>query len=124
MRDRRQEMLGWKYGWLGGFVWVLILSVVFFVQGKVLPAVAGLVITSGAWAAVTSFSPWRHPHTSYRRLMVPIYLLIVIALVWGVWALGDLRQLGLNGPWGFLILMPAMIPLWTVGKRKWTDGDR
>ncbi len=28
MSDRRQEKIGWIGGWFGGFIWVLILSVV------------------------------------------------------------------------------------------------
>ena len=38
MRERRQEKIGWVGGWLGGFVWVLFLSVILFVRGQTLPA--------------------------------------------------------------------------------------
>ena len=33
MRERRQEKIGWVGGWLGGFVWVLLLSVMLLARG-------------------------------------------------------------------------------------------
>jgi len=122
MAERRHERAGWILAWLGGFIWVLILSAVCFAQGKGLQAALGLVITCGAGAAIVSFSPWRHPRTTYRRLMAPIYVLFVAAVAWGAWTLGDLRQMGINGPWSGLLLLPIMIPLWSVGGRRWEDG--
>ncbi len=55
--------------------------------------------------------------------MAKVVKLIAIALAWGVWAAGDLQQLGINSPWFAFILLPALTPLWTVGKRKWSDDD-
>ena len=123
MGERRQEQVGWIGGWLGGFVWGLILSILFFVQGKVMQAAIGLLITCIACAAIISLSPWRHPQIRYRRLMVPIYVLFLVAVAWGVWALGDLGQMGINSWWAVLILLPVLTPLWTVGNRCWNDGD-
>ena len=44
MNSRRGEKLGWTLGWCGGFVWVVILAIVAWVQGKTLHAAAGLAI--------------------------------------------------------------------------------
>jgi len=121
MADRRQEKIGWIGGWLGGFIWVLILSVMFFVQGKTMQAWVGMLITGGGLATILFFSPWRHPQVLYRLLMTPIYLLFFVAIAWGVWALGDLRLMGINSWWASLILLPILTPLWTVGKRRWDE---
>ena len=123
MLDRRHERIGWIGGWLGGFIWVLILSVMFFIQGKAMQAWIGLLITGGALAITLFFSPWRHPRVLYRLLMTPIYLLFFVAIVWGVWALGDLRLMGINSWWVILILLPVLMPFLTVGKRRWDDHD-
>ena len=123
MTERKHEKMGWILGWLGGFIWVLILSVVFFVQGKILEATLGLAITIGACVTIIFFSPWRHVRTTYRRLMAPIYVLFFTALAWGVWTLGDQRQLGINGAWSVLLFLPIMMPLWSVGSRRWEDSD-
>jgi len=123
MSDRRQEKIGWILGWSGGFVWVLILSIVFFVQGKILQGCIGVLITSGACVAILFFAPWRYPHARYRLLMAPIYTLLLLAIAWGVWAFGDPQKMGINSWWSALILLPVLIPFWTVGERRWDSDD-
>ena len=123
MRERNQEKLGWVGGWLGGFIWVLILSMVFFFQGKMLQAGMGLLITCVACAAILGCSPWRYPLTTYRLLMVPIYILFFVAVGWGVWSLGDPRQMGINSWWSVFLLLPILLPLWIVGDRRWEKHD-
>jgi len=122
MAGRRQEKLGWIGGWLGGFVWVAILAVVFLVQGRWLAGIVGLAVAVVACAAVLLTAPWRHPGTPYRVLLIPIYVLFFGAVGWGIWAMGDPRQLGLNGWWSLLLVLPILTPLWTVGGRRWEDG--
>jgi phosphatidylserine synthase len=123
MPVRKQEKVGWIGGWLGGFIWVLILSIVFFVQGKALHAWVGVVITCVASASIVFLSPWRFPKTQYRTLMMPIYVLFFLAIAWGVWSMGDPRQMGINSWWSALVLMPILIPLWTAGNRRWDEGE-
>lgn len=121
MIERKAEKTGWIGGWLGGFVWVLIQSVVFLVGGKTLEGAIGLLISVAACAAILTFAPWKHPGTRYRRLMLPLYLLVIGAVVWGVWALGGPRQLGIHSWWSLWLLIPVMMPLWSVGNRRWKD---
>jgi hypothetical protein len=121
--ERRQERIGWLGGWLGGFIWVAILAAVFLVQGRQVQAAIGLLITIVACGAIVLAAPWRHPATPYRTLMLPIYALFLVAVAWAVWTLGDARALGINSWWGLLLLLPALLPLWTVGNRRWGDGD-
>ena len=123
MRNRRQEKIGWVGGWFGGFIWVLILSVLFFFQGKTMHTAVGLLIAFVACVVIIIFAPWKHPQVQYRMLMIPIYLLVIVAVSWGVWALGGLRQMGINSWWGLLILLPALSPLLTLGNRCWNDGE-
>jgi hypothetical protein len=123
MGERRQEKIGWVGGWLGGFVWVLLLSVMLLVRGETLPAVIGLLISAMAYAAIGFFAPWRHPRTTYRRLLTPLYVLFFCAVGWGVWFFGGPRQIGLNSWWSLLLVLPLMMPLWMGGNRRWQDND-
>lgn len=123
MRERRQEKLGWTGGWLGGFVWVLILALVMFAQGHWGRGVLGLFIAGAACTSILAASPWRYPKTQYRVLMAPIYLLLFAAVGWGVWAFGDPRRMGINSWWTLLVLAPTLTPLWVVGRRRWEDGE-
>ncbi len=110
-------------GWSGGFVWVLILSVVVWVDGQTREALLGLVILGASLASILFFAPWRHPSLTYRRLMTPIYILFFAAIAWGVWALGDARQIGITGWGSALLLVPLSIPFVVLGPRRWRDGD-
>lgn len=123
MSDRKQEKVGWILGWSGGFIWVLILSVIFFVQGRMLQGCIGMLITSTAFVVILFFSPWRHPHSQYRALMAPIYILFLLAIIWGVWSSDDAYKMGFNSWWSALILLPVLIPFWTVGGRRWGSDD-
>jgi hypothetical protein len=123
MHECKQQKLGWIGGWLGGFFWVLILSVILAIRGETLPAVIGLLIGATAFAAVAFFAPWRHPRTTYRRLLAPIYVLFLCAVGWGIWSFGGPRQIGLNSWWSLLLLLPIMMPMWIVGNRRWENDD-
>lgn len=124
MSERKQEKVGWIGGWSGGFVWVVILSVVLLVQERTLEAVTGLLIAGLSFLAILLLVPWRHPQTPYRLLMLPIYLLFMVAIAWGVWSWGGWQEMGVTSWWSALILLPALLPFWTVGNRRWVDVDQ
>lgn len=121
--SRKQEKIGWIGGWGGGFIWVLILSLVSLVRGRVTEAVIGLLICCAAGAAIAFFAPWRHPRRTYRVLMLPIYAVLLAALAWAAWSMDGLRSLGINNGWGLFILLPVLLPLWIAGPRRWADGE-
>ena len=121
MQTRSGEKIGWTAGFLGGFIWVAALAVLFIIKGKVFLGALGLAITAAAVAAVIFFSPWRHPSTSAWKLMLAPYLLFTVSIVWSIFACGGLEKLGLNW-WNCLWLFPMLLPFWTGGSRKWTDG--
>jgi hypothetical protein len=83
MSERIQEKIGWIGGWSGGFIWVVILSVVLLFKGQTLGAVG-----------------------------------------WGVYTLGGPENMGFSSWWSLAILFPVLLPLWTVGNRRWDDEMR
>ena len=120
---RKGEKIGWTAGWMGGFIWVIILSMIFLVQGKLLSAVLGLLIALAAVLAIMRCAPWRYPNTPYWKLMLGPYAVFFISVAWAVWAYGGIRGLGLNC-WNLLWLLPMLIPFGTLSKRKWSDIDK
>ncbi|NIS90630.1 MAG: hypothetical protein GTN98_11230 [Woeseiaceae bacterium] len=121
MSERVQEKMGWIGGWSGGFIWVVILSAVLMFRGQLVHALAGLLIAGMAGLAIFFTAPWRHPRTTYRKLMVPIYLLLFVAVGWGIVTFGGPESFGFTSWWSLAILFPALLPLWTVGNRCWDD---
>lgn len=123
MSERKQEKIGWIGGWLGGFSWVLIVSIILLTKGQASEAGIGFLLTGLACAVIVLTSPWRHPRTRFRKLMTPIYLLLFVAIGWGAWSWGAWQPVGIGSWWSALILLPALAPLWTVGNRRWADGE-
>jgi len=119
---RKGEKIGWAAGWMGGVIWVIILSMIFLVQGRWLIAVLGLLIVVAAALAILLCAPWRYPNTPYWKLMLGPYAVFFISVAWAVWAYGGIYGLGLNW-WNFLWLLPVLIPFGTLSKRKWSDFD-
>lgn len=122
MSERRQQKLGWIVGWSGGFVWVLILSIVLSARGQLIGAGAGFLLAGVAISVIVLAAPWRNPQKPYRLLMAPIYFVLLICLIWAVWAWGGPQEMGFSSWWSLSVLIPVLIPLWTVGNRRWEDG--
>lgn len=122
MREARYgEKVGWTGGWMGGFLWVLVLSLVFFHQTKSGPALWGLFLCVAAAGAVVSFAPWRHPSTPYWRLMLAPYGVFLAAVVWAFWAFGGVRNAGLSW-WSLLWLIPVLSPFGMLSRRTWAEN--
>jgi hypothetical protein len=122
MANRAGEKRGWIWGWLGGFLSVVLLSVVFLVQGKLLQGFFGLALFSLAVAVIIAGAPWRHPGTAYWKLMLPVYAAFSGSIVWMLWSSGGAKELGLNW-WHAFVALPLLIPFQTVGRRRWDDSD-
>ena len=121
MANRLGEKAGWIGGWSGGFLWVLLLSVMWLAQGRFIEGVAGLLLVALAGLLIIATAPWRHPKVPYWKLMSPIYLLLVISCAWAIWAFGGKKDLGelLLSTWFLLLLFP----LGVVGRRRWSDSE-
>ena len=121
MAARRGEKIGWIGGWLGSFVWVLILALVIVFQGRIIAGISGLGLALVTFALVFIITPWHFPTTPYRYLLVPFYLLLAVCVAWALWATGSAQELGIS-PFSVFILLPLLSPLWIVGRRRWCDG--
>jgi hypothetical protein len=118
--NRKSEKMGWTLGWLGGFLWVAILSVVFLFQGNHLPGLTGLSLFCLSVVAVLTVTPWRYPTTPYGKLMLAPYGMFALSIIWVVWAYGGIQKTGLTW-WNLLWLLPMLIPFGTISRKKWMD---
>jgi len=120
MVDRRGEKIGWLAGWIGGFSWVAILSIVFMARGQWTPGCAGILLVLVAWGTVVFLSPWSRPKTPYWKLVLGPYVLFLSAAVWAIWAFGGIKWSDWNG-WNLLWVLPLFIPIGILNNRCWDD---
>jgi len=120
--NRRGEKIGWTAGWIGGFIWVAILSFVFCYQKKYEEALLGIFLTAAAVVAIFSFAPWRYPLTPYWKLMLAPYGMFFISIGWVIWSYGSLESLDFNW-WNLLWIIPALSPFGILSNRKWAETD-
>lgn len=122
MVKRTGEKIGWMAGWLGGFFWVFALSIMFLIQDKWLQGLWGFFLFGLAVLSILFLAPWRHPSTAYWKLMVLPYSVFLGSAAWALWSFGGLKVEGLDG-WTLLWLLPLLIPVGVLCKRKWSDFD-
>ncbi|MDD2759950.1 MAG: hypothetical protein PHH11_06610 [Methylomonas sp.] len=125
MVERKGEKIGWTWGWIGGFLWVAIVGLVFLAQGKIAAGGTGLLIfVSAIWAA-RRFAPWRHQTTPYWRLYLRLYLLFLLTILWAIWGFGAFDGLGGEpvNAWMLLWLLPILTPILTNGRKTWAEGE-
>ena len=121
--SRRGEKIGWTLGWLGGFIWLLLLSVLWLIQKRTTEGFTGLALFVLAVVMILHFAPWRHPTTRYWKLMVPVYLVFLISVGMVVWSISGLEEHGLNW-WSFFWVLPCLTPLGTLGGRRWQNTGK
>lgn len=122
MDHRQGEKIGWIVGWTGGFIWVMLLAVIFLFQGKPLPAIVGFALFGFALFMIFLSAPWTHPNTQYWKLMLPVYVLFFVSVAWAVLSFGGFGLEG-NKTWGVFLVFPVLIPLGTAGGKRWRDYD-
>lgn len=120
MTAEQGEKIGWLAGWIGGFLWVAILSGVFLAKGRWPQGVLGIVLVAVAWASVMLLVPWKHPDTAYWKLMLAPYACLIAAVAWAFWSFDEPMTLA-AGSGALLTLLPVLLPLALLGKRRWSD---
>ncbi len=120
---RRGEKFGWIGGWLGGFVWLALLSVIWLFQNKISEGMIGLAVFIVAIILISMTAPWKHPNIKYWKLMLPIYLLFFFTIILSIYLYGGLETIGLKWTSIFLII-PGLIPLVTAGNRTWNSSTK
>ncbi len=122
MVERKGEMIGWTWGWIGGFLWVAIVGLIFLAQGKIAAGCTGLLVFVAAIWATRRLAPWRHPTIPYWRLYLGLYVLLLLTIPWAIWAFGGLGNEQLNG-WMLLWLLPILTPIFINGRKTWAEGE-
>lgn len=121
-KSRRGEKIGWTIGWLGAFLWVAVVAVVFLFRKAPGKGAAGLLLFGAAVAVIHLSAPWRHPSRPYWKLTLFPYALLGLSIGWALWAFDGVRTLDLNW-WNALWLVPALLPLGILSTRKWAKPD-
>jgi len=85
-----EKRSGEKIGWIGGFIWIVALSIIFVIQGKHAESASGFVLVIAALVSVILTAPWKHPNTAYWKLMIPIYLVCFLSIGWAIWSFGGI----------------------------------
>ena len=120
MINRKSEKIGWIAGWLGGFIWLGLLSILWLFQDKISYGIIGIAIFTVVTTVIVATAPWKHPNTKYWKLMLPIYLLLFISIALCIYLYGGLESIGLKWT-AFFWIIPFLIPFITTGSRTW-DG--
>ena len=119
--NRKGEKIGWIGGWLGGFIWLGLLSAVWIVKNEIFNGTLGFVLFIVAIVLIFALAPWKHPNTKYWKLILPIYLLFFVSISLCIYLYGGLKSIGLN--WmSFFWIIPCLIPFVTIGNRKWNGN--
>lgn len=123
MAHRAGEKNGWIFGWIGGFLWVVILAVIFLFQGKTAEGGLGLVLAAVGILFVFLFAPWRRPAKAYGLLMIPVYLVFFAGIAWGIQSFGGWAASGMKW-WNLAPIFGILTPIIVLGGRKWLDGEK
>ncbi len=122
MKERKGEKIGWIGGWLGSFIWLCLLSIIWLIQGKTISGVSGISLFLAAVLSILVLAPWRHPGTKYWKLMLPIYMILIASAGLYIWLESVFSNAGVSW-WSILYLTPLLIPFATIGTRCWNDGN-
>ena len=119
---RKGEKIGWTGGWLGSFLWLWLLGLVWLAKGRL--AGGGIMLGLGLLAGLLlrALLPWKHPEVHYWKLMVPLYGVFALGAGLAVYWAGGWTAAGM-GSWSLLIFLPILMPLFQMGRRRWMDGE-
>lgn len=114
--------IGWIGGFAGGTLWMLVLSVIRFVQGQNMHGILWLASFLFCAEVAWLFLPWRKPDLQMRRLyfvsVTPVVLAAVLLLSINALAEGTAIWTTLPG------LLLIYLPVFTIGKKTWNDYQK
>lgn len=119
--NRKGEKLGWTLGWIGVFLWVFIISIVFLIQNKIIFGILGILIFLTALFLIFYLSPWRNKTIKYWLLMLPLYIISIISIIVVIFGFGGINNLSeiQYGSW----IIPCLVPIFILGRKTWQDND-
>ncbi len=120
MHNKKALKVSWAGGWGGSFIWVAVLAVVFFFRAHYIGCITGLIIAGVGYAVAMFFSPWKHPDTTYWKLMLAPYVMFFISIGWAIWAFGGIEATGFNW-WNMLWVIPMLTPFGVLSNNRWND---
>jgi uncharacterized membrane protein YhaH (DUF805 family) len=127
----RKSDLGGRAGWLlggtGGLLWIILLGVMFFVQGNFLAGLMAVILFTLGIAYLFRFAPWKHPQRSIGLLYsgLPFVIILAAAIFIMLWDIPDSEQLDFNRYTLLLFLIPGsgalFVPSFTLARKRWQD---
>jgi len=120
MSNRKGEKAGWIGGWAGGYIWIAVLAVLFLCQDNTAAGLAGIGIFMLGIISVFQTAPWKHPSTPYWKLLIPLYLIIMLGVLWCFWSYGLFSSTNFKIIYIFWII-PLFSPFLTIGRKTWDD---
>lgn len=118
--DRKGEKLGWTLGWLGGFLWILVFSIIWLFQGDLLNGFIGIILVIIAIKFILRYAPWKNPQTKFWKLMLPIYTIFMIGVIFMMIVLLTSWKELIYIQYGLWII-PCFTPLIIMGRRTWNQ---
>ena len=112
MTEIKNVPKGLKYGWyggtVGGYVFLPVVSYVFFHTQNYWLAVVCMTFFIAGITYSLLVSPWKFPDVSYGKLMIPLTALLIILLLLIVVVRPEYQGQTIN-PWQLLFLVPLFI---------------
>jgi hypothetical protein len=99
-----------------------VLALMFLFRGQTLPGLTGLLLLAIGVGCMVLLAPWRNPQTAYWKLMLPLYVTLLVSVFWSLWVFDGTEQGGFSW-WDPFWLLPLLMPLGTLARRRWQDGD-
>jgi hypothetical protein len=122
MKNRNGEKIGWIGGWIGAFIWLLVLAIIWFVRGETQHGAVAMGFFFVAMVVANLIVPWRYPYTKYWKLfLLPFIMFFVSVFICVAYGFGG-ESFGLQWENVFW-LIPLMIPFFTLGSRTWNDEN-
>jgi hypothetical protein len=111
--------IGWVAGFLGGSLWLLILSIVHLVQQDLWGGLVGLIFYLGCLGGIFGLRPWKYPQTRLWKLYTATMAPLLLAAGFFYWR-ENLLDLSLSGILGVVsLILILFLPVILHGHKTW-----